>query len=247
MRKHLFLLIAFCFAGLLLPDLSAVYADKWEIREQANSVTIEAGILSQELIVSDSLFASTGLFIGHDNLIGNMSEELSVTFMKASPNEEPHGIGYSEEGGVEQTDALSVKKKERKETVNVNWGDSLHVNQAIFPSVFKKQSCRVSKPDRGRTRCTITFSAVHALDGIFAEVNYEIYSGYPVIRKWISFRNQGDQWVKISGLMLGNWQPAGNYAHTTMLTPIIRRQTNTGVPVTVVSWFHPNGNTTLTA
>ncbi|MGV8096132.1 MAG: hypothetical protein AB2L24_30130 [Mangrovibacterium sp.] len=199
---------------------------EWEIREHDGSVTIEAGILSQKLIVSDSLFASAGLFIGHDNLTGAAGEEIAVTFMRAFPNQEPQGIVYSEESGVEQadavknqTDALSVKKKESKITSNVNWGDSLHVNQAVFPSVFKKHSLRISKPGNDRTRCTVTFAAVHAFDGIFAEVNYEIYSGYPVIRKWVTFRNRGDQWIKISGLMPGNWHPVEKYSHTTMLTP----------------------------
>lgn len=246
MGKYLFLVIGFCLAGpSFFPVWSGVTGKeakaprntagacsspvdtgKWEIRAHDGSVMIEAGILSRKLIVSDRLFTSTGLFVGRDNLAAAACEELSVAFMKAFPNEEPVGIGYSDEGGVEQTDAvknktdaLSVKKKESKMTGYVNWIDSLYVNQPVFPSVFKKYNCRISKTDSCTTRCTLTFSAVHPFDGIFAEINYEIYSGYPVIRKWVTFRNQGDQWIKISGLMLENWRPAAKYTHTTMLTP----------------------------
>ncbi len=114
MRKYLFLLIGFCFTVLSLQSLAsgkqvqktlpnrkiaAVHkingstfgADtgKWEIRDYDRSVTIEAGILTRELIISDSLFASAGLFVRHNNLIRTPAEEFSVTFVKTFPNKEP--------------------------------------------------------------------------------------------------------------------------------------------------------------
>lgn len=243
MRKYLFLLVGFCFAGPLFFPLAGVAgggvktlcknagishteSGKWEIREQDDLITIQAGILRRELVLSGSLFASAGLFVGRDNLINVPAEELSVIFRKAFPNKKPDGIGYSDQGGVEQTDAvkdqtdaLSVKVKETNGTGTIRWVDSLRVDQAVFLSVFKKMSCRISKPDSCTTRCTLVFSAVQPLEGIFVEINYEIYSGYPVIRKWVTFRNQGEVWIKISDLMLENWYPAEKYAHTTMLTP----------------------------
>jgi hypothetical protein len=179
-------------------------AGKWKIKDHSSSVTIEAGILSQELMVSDSSFAASDLFVGLDNLVWNPGEELSVTFMKAFPNEELRGFGYSETGGVEQTDAvknqtdaLLVQKKENKATTGVYWGDSLYVNQSVFPLVFKEHTCRISEPARGTKRLTLTFFSGNAMDGISVE-------------------------IKISDLMLESWHLAGKYSHTTLLTPNLR-------------------------
>ena len=244
MGKYFLLAIGFCVAGpLLIPDtcgvagkemktvrgstgISPVNTGKWEISEDGNSVMIRAGMLSRRLIVSDRLFASGELLVGRDHLNDIPAGELSVTFMKACPNKKPEGIVYSDEGAIEQTDviknqtdALSFMKNGYGMAGDVNWIDSLHVDQPVFSSLFKKQSCRISKPDSLTARCTLTFQAVSPLEGVVAGINYEIYTGYPVIRKWVTFRNQGSEWMKISGLMLENWHPAADYRFTTMLTP----------------------------
>ncbi len=227
-KRHVFTLVLFLIAVLSLSCVNPVssIAGKWNIRKSGNLVVIEAGILSQKLIISDSLFMTPELLVNRDNLLKEPGNELSVTFMKAFPNKEPQGIDYSDKGGVEQTDAvknqtdaLTVKKNGERFATGVTWTDSLPVDKHVFSGLFREHGCTISEPAEGVKRLTVSFAANNDLDGIFVEVNYEIYTGYPVVRKWITFLNKGKQWTKISDLMLENRPLKERFSHVTLLTP----------------------------
>ena len=204
-------------------------AQKWEIKKQGNTIRINAGILEQEMDCSGNNTGSS-FRVNGEKLNGENAGEIQVTFRKAYPNDEPQGIDYSSEGGVEQTDAvknqtdaLAVKKKENKSFQNVQWIDSVNVSGKTFPQIFGQCSALISESSKGTKRLTLTFSSDKKLKGISAEISYEIYTGYPVIRKWVKFQNRGEQWVKISDLMLEKLCLDEKYGHSTLLTPNSRQ------------------------
>ncbi len=198
---------------------------KWEIKKYGNTILINAGILEQKLNCLGQEFSSQ-LFVDGNRLNEENTGEIQVTFRKALPNTEPEGIAYSSESGVEQadavknqTDALSVKKKQNTMEQVVQWTDSICISKENFGRVFNKSSSQISEPEKGTRLVTISYTSELIMAGVSLEINYEIYTGYPAIRKWVKFYNRGSQWLKISDLMLEKLNLSNKYAHNTLLTP----------------------------
>ena len=216
-------------AGLLMLGSVMVYAtqpeNRWRIKPKSDAVRIQAGILEYTLDYPGDTFSSEFKVSGH-MLENGASEEIRVVFHKAFPNKEPEGIGYSAEGGVEQTDAvknqtdaLAVNKKESSSLQQVEWGDSLLLCKDTFAELFNRHATEISEPERGIRHLTVTFFSDKILQGLVLEFHYEIYEDYPAIRKWVKFRNQGDQWLKISDLALEKVSLSAKWNHSILLTP----------------------------
>ena len=200
-------------------------SQKWEIKKQGNTILINAGILEQKFDCSGNSLSS-GFQVNGVKLDGENADEIQVVFRKASPNEEPQGINYSSEAGVEQTDAvknqtdaLAVKKKENKSLQNVQWIDSVKLDRKTFSQIFNRYASQVLESQEGTKRLTLTFFSDKIMKGISLEINYEIYTGYPVIRKWVKFQNRGEQWIKISDLILEKLCLSEKYRYSALLTP----------------------------
>jgi len=200
--------------------------NNWTISRKGDLIRIQAGILDQELICSKNTPVISKLLVNGNNLVRNSNAEIALTFWKALPNAQPQGIDYSSESGVDQTDAvknqtdaLAVEKKKSKEAQNVQWIDSVSLSRETFGNVFTTYTYQVTEPKPGTKRLMLAFLSDKALKGISVEINYEIYKGYPVIRKWVRISNQGSQWMKVSGLMLEQLDFCTTYSRTTLLTP----------------------------
>jgi len=129
-----------------------------EIKKDGNKILIRSGILERELIWSGQNITTSRLLLNGEKMNGIDIDEIQVTFMKAFPNKEPQGIGYSSDEGVEQTDAvknqtdaLAVKKKANKAEQDVQWTDSLRISKATFGNIFNNFSYKVTERRRGKT------------------------------------------------------------------------------------------------
>jgi hypothetical protein len=198
---------------------------KWGILKDGNTLLINAGILEQRINLENQKISSR-LFLNGELLNEDFSGELAVVFHKASPNMRPKGIGYSAESGVEQadevknqTDALAVKKKKNSIEQGVQWPDSSPISKENFNHVFNNFNSRIFIPEKGVKRLTLTFTSKKIWSDVSLEINYEIYNGYPAIRKWIKFYNPGSQWLKISDLLLEELNLNKKYSHKVLLTP----------------------------
>ena len=47
------------------------------------------------------------------------------------------------------------------------------------------------------------------LAGVSINVIYEVYEGYPVIRKWVEIRNNSVNWLRLSELVIDDMEPLG--------------------------------------
>jgi len=199
----------------------------WSISAKGNGISIKAGILERQLQLKKGSATTSSLLVNGTNTIRESIPEIAVTLWKASPNEEPQGIGYSDHAGVEQkdavknqTDALNVEKGKGQSLQTVKWIDPAEVT-GEQATVFDSLSYSVSSPKKDKTRLVIALvsSANTEWKGLSAEINYEIYTGFPVIRKWINIRNHGTEWLKISGLIIDKFQSLPQYSTATLLTP----------------------------
>lgn len=203
--------------------------DGWNISQEGNAISIQAGILEQNIVISDTDFSISLMSVSGENMLRTTSSEIGFSIHKASPNQQPVGINYSSKSGVEQsnaeanqTDALSVKKAKDKTSTDIQWLDSINISNKTIRDFFDYSGYEISTPEKGNQRLSLTFKSKSELKGLTFEINYEIYNGDPVIRKWVKFENQGNQWLKISDLMLKQFQFSTDYPQRTLLTPAVR-------------------------
>ncbi len=201
---------------------------KWEIVENGKEIKLRAGMLERTVFVSNKESAKPLLKIDNVGVFsGNGIGDFAVTLWKASPNKEPLGMDFSAEAGVEQenseknlTDALDVDKKQNSLSQNVEWTDSLNVSGENINEVFDKVSYAVIE-ENGSQKLKITMSASGktAWEGLSATVVYQLYNGYPVVRKQLSFGNNGKYWLKISNLVVDDIEAMRAYSDKTLMTP----------------------------
>ena len=230
-----------CFSGYGADKQSA----GWSVEKRDSIYSLKAGILQRDLVWTKSGLVCPSISVSGNNLLSIPAEEITFCIRKAFPNKQPTGIEYSTEGGVEQadavknqTDALAVKKKVSHQDTSVQWIDSLKITNATIGDIFTKSGFLVSDQKNGSKRMSLTFTSKKLLKGISFEINYEIYKGYPVIRKWVKFNNKGIQWIKISDLNLEQFRLKDTYSHTTLLAPGTR-----GIDPSILSFSDPTAST----
>jgi hypothetical protein len=142
------------------------------------------------------------------------------------------------------TDALNIKNDEKKSGEAVDWSQfqfqnrekagnddgtedlTKWVEQRVFTgktwsSVFNHQNIHAYQPSPGVTRLIVRTRSLNdeTLAGLAVNLVYEVYDGYPVIRKWIEFRNNSKSWIKIDSLTIDDIRLTPEFLNQTALTP----------------------------
>ncbi|MCY1719657.1 alpha-galactosidase [Prolixibacteraceae bacterium Z1-6] len=181
------------------------------------------------------------------SLITNNRSDFSVTLWKAAPNKEPQGVVNLSETRIEQqnteqnlTDALQIKKKENHFNSTVEWTDSITISGVHLSDVFDCVDYSLNSNNPGQNQLKISYSASQETQwqGLSVQIIYEIYDGFPVIRKWIKFRNNGTQWLKLGNLIIDDIEVDESYGNKTLLTPDSR-----GVASSIIAWSNPSAST----
>ena len=232
MKAKLFLII-FLITGLF--SYSAVKnnikAEKNSITVEKNKIIIQAGILKRVISLDQSSFSTENILINNSGITAKGSGELSLSFYSASPNEQPLGIGASTGKAIDQsagianaTDILKISGDKQVLTQNVSWVKIDNLKSANWSGIFNTINYTISEPAKGVKRLNIRVRSVNgqALDGVAINLFYEIYEGYPVIRKWVEITNNSPQWLKIDSLTMDDITIAEKYRNKTELTPAER-------------------------
>lgn len=144
----------------------------------------------------------------------------------------------------EGTDALNIKNDEENSREPVDWMNyRLHnwekvesdagienitnwVEHRVFTgktwsSVFNHQNVNIYNPFPGVTRLIVRTRSLsdETLAGMVINLIYEVYDGYPVIRKWIEFWNNSKSRIKIDSLTIEDIRLAPELLNQTALTP----------------------------
>jgi hypothetical protein len=204
----------------------------------AGSAQITAGILTRTLSFKDSNLATTSLAIdGHESL-ANPARELSFTVSFAEPNQRPKGISPDESATVETTAHFSsgtdtLRIEGGREQAGVGWSPNLAVWANSWSAYFEPAACRIRRSGThvaagvspaaatGSGLLVITAQAIPSslLKGLTVRLCYEVYDGFPVIRKWVEISNGGTRWLKLNKLVIDDLELAAACRHQTPLTP----------------------------
>lgn len=227
--KRMYLM--FLFACLSLWRCSEQPSGKWTIENTGQKVHITAGLLERIIGISGDKGTTSSLLVDGKEILTGEAAEFSVTLWRAFPNEEPQGIDLSAGSGIEQlnseknlTDALKIQKNNSQIDQNITWTDEVLVTGRNPGAVFDSVSSTFGMPESANKSFTITYRATEksAWEGLTAEITYEIYDGFPVIRKWIRFTNRGSQWLKMSNLTIDDLEIGANWRFTRPVTPAAR-------------------------
>lgn len=203
-------------------------SQEWVIRVEGAQAQIKAGILERHVELSDRCVATDSVLVDGVTIAGENADEFSVVFWKASPNTEPKRMDYSPEPGVDQqdavknqTDALAVEKLGKQQENFVGWIDSVAVSGRHLNDVLQLVGYSSTSPEKGTNNLSLFLAAADGSpwDGLSAEIVYEIYDGFPAIRKWVRFKNFGLDWIKLDHLVLDEVETREGYSSATLLTP----------------------------
>ena len=221
----------------------------------AGSAQITAGILTRTLSLKDGNLATTSLAIdGHESL-ANPARELSFTVSFAEPNQRPKGLRADESTTVETTAHFSsgtdaLRTEEGREQAGVAWSPNLAVRANSWSAYFEPAACHVTQSGThvaagvspaaatGSGLLVITAQAIPSspLKGLTVRLRYEVYDGFPVIRKWVEISNGGTRWLKLNKLVIDDLELAADCRHQTPLTPGER-----GAGPSVIAFGTPDG------
>jgi hypothetical protein len=221
----------FLLECLILWGCSDLPSGKWTIEKAGNKAYIKAGLLERIIEIPGDKGSTSSLFVKGKEILTGEASEFSVTIWRAFPNEEPQGIDFSAESGIVQenseknmTDALHLTKCGFQIQQNVTWTDQVTVTGKQSGTVFDNITSSVGQTEKGRDSFTLSYVATEKSpwEGLAAEITYEIYDGFPVIRKWIRFTNRGSQWLKIGNLSIDDVEIRSPWRFIRPMTPAAR-------------------------
>lgn len=197
-------------SGSQLPLYSQAHTSHVEI--QGTQIIFRAGLLSRDLSTAEGNLTGTSFQISGEELLQSAAEEVTFTVHFAQPNREPIGIKPGE-SGVEPKSAklpMSFPMKSLKhmeedyvDTKGVEWISPVSVSSKNWNQIFNTMRTQVYTPSAGVTRLDIIVQSERgAAKGLRCTLTYEVYDGYPVVRKWVTFTNHGSAWIKIKDCIL---------------------------------------------
>ncbi len=202
---------------------------QYAVFTNAQSARITAGILERALSLGQGNVATTNLLIDGHACLGGAARELSFAVAFAQPNQRPRGLMPDGVATVETradfapgNDELRVTGDEHKAPAGVAWVQGIALNANAWAEHFRPATCRLAPGAEGVSRrlvVTARAAAASALAGLQVDLNYEIYDGFPVIRKWVEISNAGTRWLKLNDLVIDDLELAADCRHQTPLTP----------------------------
>jgi hypothetical protein len=221
----------------------------------AMSAQITTGILTRTFSLKHGDLATTSIAIdGHESL-ASPARELSFTVSFAEPNRRLWGIRADESAAVESSahfspSADALQTEAANDPSGIKWLPELAVRASSWSAHFEPAACRVSQSGthvaagaspaeaKGSGLLVITAQASSSspLKGLTVRLRYEVYDGFPVIRKWVEISNGGSRWLKLNKLVIDDLEFAADCHHQTPLTPGER-----GAGPSVIAFGTPDG------
>ena len=217
--------------ALVAVALAARAEDKHSvmISSTASGAAISAGALSRTLAFDGGNVRTTDIRVDGTAITLGPSSEFAVTFQRAVPNQRPQGLKPGESEAVVQeasfaagTDALNVKEHaSNASSQTTQWADPMTVKGSHLGASFDILTHRISQTPSGGYRLNVHARATKGemLNGVSIDLYYEVYPGFPVIRKWIELTNNSPNWLKIDGLVIDDIELEAAHSSKTLLTP----------------------------
>ena len=225
--------LAWLMAGQALTAADA------RIAREGDSVRITAGVLERVILVTGGNVATGSLTVSGTPLLDGRAGELSFRIARALPNRDPlasvsNKCGaalHVREAKADGTDALDVdaaaKPAAGQTDGQVKWSDERVFTAGSWGGCFDMAQVTVTTPQPGTQRLIIRARSLKdpVLAGLSINLVYEVYAGFPVIRKWVEIHNNSANWLKLDNLLIDDVPLGKGFAQGLPLTPSERGAT----------------------
>lgn len=196
-------------------------AGEYNIHISKSKAIIKAGNFIRQVDSDNNQIITQNLRINGTELLSGPTADFQFDVYQAVPNARPVGLKQLADGQLVWADAAQTPATKTAGNQPVEWKHLAHVDGKSLTNSFKVVSSKISKPGAGISRLNIRARAFAGsnLQAVFIDVFYEIYDGYPAIRKWIEINNNGNLWLKVDQLVVDDINLASSFKNTTALTP----------------------------
>ena len=233
--------------ALLAGPVAVVTAAEPSIVREGETIRIKAAVLERVIRVSGGNVATDRLTVSGTALIDGSTGELAFRISRANPNRNPLellsnssaaavNVAEAKAGG---TDALEVKPTAKPDTgkpaEQVDWVDARSFSAGSWGPCFDLVNVTVTTPKPGTQRLVIRARplADPVLAGLSVNLIYEVYAGFPVIRKWVEIYNNSANWLKLDNLLTDDITLANGFVQGVSLTPSER-----GATASIIAFPH---------
>lgn len=169
---------------------------------------LKSGSIERVIRFGDGNVRTTSLTVAGQQMLAAPAREFSVVITREQGNRQPRGLRPEDD----EQNAFTMGHRERwrgdeydparyddKRPDAPKWVDARPLQASTWSRQGGKPAATVTKPAPGVTRLSIRTSV---LEGLTVELNYEVYDGYPAVRKWAVVRNGGSLWLKLERMMV---------------------------------------------
>ena len=203
------------------------------ITREGDSIRIQAGVLERVIRVSGGNVATEGLAVSGASLITGRADELSFRIARAAPNRNPLELSPDIGAGAvsvaeakdNDTDALNISGKAEPgigETAGpLQWIEERVFSARSWGPCFDLVNVAATVPKSGSQRLVIRARSLKdpVLAGVSVSLIYEVYEGFPVIRKWVEVHNNSANWLKLDNLLTDDIKLGNGFVQAAQLTP----------------------------
>jgi len=184
------------------------------IAVRGTTAVLRSGALVRTLSFAGGDISTSSLAVGGREMLAETSREFSVLVSREKDNRAPRGLKPEEAGEKNyfgggpaarwRSEGFDPSRYDDPRPDAPKWVDHRAMEGRTWNLFGAAPTAKVVKPSAGATRLVVELPADKdpELAGLVFELNYEVYDGYPVVRKWIQVRNQSHRWLKIERLTI---------------------------------------------
>ena len=203
-------------------------SDHARILTAPDKIVLQSASVTRSLSITAGNLETKSLQVNGTELLESAASEFAVTVRFAKPNKEPVGIKPGESGlEPKSTKIMDFPMKSLKhedsnyvDTKGVDWVNPVAIDAKTWSETFENIQTQVYSPCSDVTRLVVTANKAKApLKGLHCRLTYEVYDGFPVVRKWVSVCNHGDKWIKLEKMDLEGLALKPEFRNQTEMAP----------------------------
>jgi hypothetical protein len=182
-----------------------------DIAVAGGRAVLKSESLERVIRFGDGNIRTVGFSIAGHELLAASGMEFSFTIAREQSGRKPRGLGPEEaakppvpSNRVFSGEGVDPARYDDTRPGAPKWVNARPVEAADWTALAGAPAASVTKPAQGVTRLAILtpLDKDPLLAGVAVELNYELYDGYPVVRKWAVVRNRGSQWLRLDRMTI---------------------------------------------
>jgi hypothetical protein len=199
---------------LALLVLTAQAAAPAQITVSGEEAVLQAQPVRRVLRLAGGNVRTVRFQVAGQEMLAAPAREFSVVIAREKSNRQPRGLRPDE---VAESNDFSSANRARWRSEGFDparyddprpdapvWVDARTVEAGAWSALAGQPAAAVTRPAPGVTRLTIRtpLNRDPLLTGVEVDLNYEIYEGFPAVRKSARLRNLGDRWLRLERLVI---------------------------------------------